>query len=343
VRLSPELLWQIDELTRKDLQGFRDWYFMWLLIATGVVVLGIMLEGPEVIHETVNILRSPCRRKEPSAWIRWMALVGWLLVVVGVAGEGIFEVLVSHTEGLLQNFNEIVLIDTQHESAQAEERAGEATALAKGFESQIADANVRVKTAEAIVASANAASREAVLKVARAEARIAEANARTEELRKENLILEQLIQPRSLSIQQQKDIGNALLRFNGGVARIDWKDPESYHLALQIEAALKCGGISVTVTIPGGSSNGLWFGPPPGIEKSTGVEIAWPKLQKDFGLGLGSALIKYGKLENVNDHEGGSEVPPNPKHPVLVTVFPKPLKVLAGTAPCTVNNTKSKH
>jgi hypothetical protein len=169
-----------------------------------------------------------------------------------------------------------------------------------------------------------------------------EAAKTTEQLKGDNLRLQALIQPRSLSIQQQKDIGNALLRFNSGVARIDWKDPESYHLALQIQAALKCGGIDATVTIPGGSQNGLWFGPPLGVEKSTGIEIAWPKLQKELGVELGRLLTEDGHLENVNDHEGGSEVPPNPKQPVLITVFPKPFKVLAGTAPCATNNTKSK-
>ena len=88
------------------------------MISSGVVALGVVFEGPEIVRETVGVIRrsSEPKRKTPS-WITLLALVGWLLVVLGVAGEGIAEALVSKADGLIQTFNDIVLTDAQHEIA----------------------------------------------------------------------------------------------------------------------------------------------------------------------------------------------------------------------------------
>jgi len=56
----------------------------------------------------------------------WLASVGWLLIVIGVAGEGVAEALVSKADGLIETFNEIVVTGQQHEIAQAEGLAGNA-------------------------------------------------------------------------------------------------------------------------------------------------------------------------------------------------------------------------
>jgi hypothetical protein len=72
--------------------------------------------------------------------------VGWVLVAVGVAGEGIAEGFVSNADGLVQTFNGILLADAQKETALALERAAQAEATARGFEAQIAESR---KEAEA--------------------------------------------------------------------------------------------------------------------------------------------------------------------------------------------------
>ena len=114
-----ELVRGIDELIRTGLQNFRDSYFHWLLVVTGVVALGLMLEGPEVIYDF--------RPREPEHrapdWIRNLALLGWFLIVVGFAGELVVEERVSKADGTLQTFNNILLGEAQVESARAIERA----------------------------------------------------------------------------------------------------------------------------------------------------------------------------------------------------------------------------
>jgi hypothetical protein len=131
MRVAVEVLWKIDELTRTDLQNLRDGYFACLLIFTGIVIVGIALEGPEVLHDTFNLLRNSSRKKEPSAWEKWLASVGWLLIVLGLAGEFVAEELVSKADGLIKTFDDIVLTDTQHETSKAIEHAAEANRKAE--------------------------------------------------------------------------------------------------------------------------------------------------------------------------------------------------------------------
>lgn len=123
----PEIVRQIDELTKADLQGLRDWYFLWLLVSSGVVAVGVALEGPEVVHDTLGLIRRSSKPEcRTPPWIKWLALVGWIFIVFGVAGEGMAEGLVSWADGLTQTFNDILLTDAQHESALAWSRASKA-------------------------------------------------------------------------------------------------------------------------------------------------------------------------------------------------------------------------
>src|SRR6266702_3818833 len=88
------LVHAIDEAIRQDLQNCRDSYFSWLIISAAVVVIGVALEGPELGYETVKIFRRRClgQKSRPTPdWVALVALLGWGLVVLGVAGEVIAE------------------------------------------------------------------------------------------------------------------------------------------------------------------------------------------------------------------------------------------------------------
>lgn len=95
----------------------RDFCFSCLLLSSGLVALGVVLEGPEVIHEARKILRRV--RTEAPSWITLVALIGWVLVVVGVAGEGISEALIFRADGNIQTFNDQRLADTQRDAEDA--------------------------------------------------------------------------------------------------------------------------------------------------------------------------------------------------------------------------------
>lgn len=91
-------------------------------------MLGVFLEEAELwlpsgkprLDMTKGILR-------PSRWHKWkkeIARIGWILIILGVAGEGLFEAAVSSADGMLQDFNDTLL-------ASATEQAGDAATSAK--------------------------------------------------------------------------------------------------------------------------------------------------------------------------------------------------------------------
>jgi hypothetical protein len=149
---------------------------------------------------------------------------------------------------------------------------------------------------------------------------------RVETLRGDNLRLQALIQPRELTPDQQRDIGKELLPFEDrpvSIAAASMNDPESYHFAEQICAALKYAKLSVVLSPPV-SPNGRQY---TGVTE-TGVRIVWfPPEQQDFGMKLAHALSDIGHVRNLL-------FPPDAGHfvdgsqPVTITVLPKPFDLL---------------
>jgi hypothetical protein len=226
-----EALQYIDELTKTDLQHLRDWYFLWLLISSGVVALGVILEGPEVVHEISAMFRrtSLAETKKPR-WITWLGLAGWFFVVLGVAGEGIAEALVSKADGLVQTFNDILLTDAQRDIARTEEHAGEAKVSAVNA----ADAADR----------ANKSAQQANGEAESAKQRVGEVVKEAAELRKQNLDLAQKLAsiekaafPRSL---RQREFAAKLKLIKGSPVIIETiADFEAQRTAALIQAGMR--------------------------------------------------------------------------------------------------------
>lgn len=132
---------ELDSRVRDDLQnmGWLDHTFLWWLVASSIVVaVGVVFEGPEIVHDIAPIvrrwLRRPPRRKKPSRCIqdaiKVAGLFGWVLVVAGVVGEGVFEVLEGRSQGMLQTVNDAALAASNRDSALAIERAADSEILA---------------------------------------------------------------------------------------------------------------------------------------------------------------------------------------------------------------------
>jgi hypothetical protein len=97
----------------------------------GAVLLGVLLEGPEVIHELYRraiILPGSSAFSSavyPTVQVaggdtrKWLSFLGWFVLVIGLCGEGFFEGLVSTMGGKLQTFNEILLGDAQRQASEA--------------------------------------------------------------------------------------------------------------------------------------------------------------------------------------------------------------------------------
>ncbi|MGC2196628.1 MAG: hypothetical protein WA628_18285 [Terriglobales bacterium] len=143
----PETLKGVDDLIRISLEGFRDSCFNWLLIATFLVVVGLVFEGPELWHETTSIashlrfrrrFRFSLPEEQAPNWAKLLAFIGWTLIVVGVAGEFVADSFVSRADGFVQKFDEILLADAQHQTELAKERAGGAYERASTAEKEAA-------------------------------------------------------------------------------------------------------------------------------------------------------------------------------------------------------------
>jgi len=141
----------LDALVRADFENFRDLWFWWLLFSSAVVALGVTLEGPEVVHEFMSSIRGLPNGKTPP-WIKFLGSIGWILIVLGLVGEGISENFVSKADGLVQTFNAIELAATERQlgevnltAAQANERAAQANKEAE--DEKIARAKIEAAVA----------------------------------------------------------------------------------------------------------------------------------------------------------------------------------------------------
>jgi hypothetical protein len=146
----------IDLATKANLQHLRDKYFDCLLACTGLVGIGLLMEVLEITHDALEAigrksrehkywLELPIDRKEypeASPRAKLLSVIGWVLIVLGVMGEGVFEGFVSKYDTALSKMTDTVVAEAQKESANAE-------ATAKGFDAKIAESNAKAKSADA--------------------------------------------------------------------------------------------------------------------------------------------------------------------------------------------------
>jgi hypothetical protein len=180
----PNIADALDAWIRADLEQIRYEYFVCLLICTGAVFVGLVCEVGEIWHDVVSFFRrdriaqeyaaAPAlirKERQPSHRVKMWAAIGWLLIVIGVGGEGVFDGLVSWADSTLQTFNTILLTATQKEAGSAAESAKIAhnEALAATLEANAAkdvagkaktEARGAEATAQGAAGMANATKRE---------------------------------------------------------------------------------------------------------------------------------------------------------------------------------------
>jgi len=296
----PSLVASIDETVRNDLEAFRAAFFWCLVAATVAVVVGVILEEAQEWMPTVE----RALRLNPIVEYRWakkLVKLGWILIVIGVAGEGIFEVYVSRADSVLCTFDNILLNEAKKEASEAVLGAATATI-------QVAEA--RRQTAELDVAA--------------------------QQLKAENLRLEAIIAPRSLSLDQQRDIAEACRKFHGhGVLVKSYgTDGEGAALAEQIIAALQVANIIVADSRGSETVAGQF---------DSGVHVRAPAAEVAFAEAIADSLSTIGKLKvfPVNDPEprvgavmgGGGQSFTNPNAVfVTIRVGIKPLPTLTSVS-----------
>jgi hypothetical protein len=241
----PALVHALDEAIRQDLQNSRDSYFSWLIISALVVVIGVVLEGPELVWETVKIFRPECLGKKLRGkrnWITLAALLGWGLVVLGVTGEFVAEGLVSKADTTLQTFNDILLSDAIKEAGAAKASA-EGAAVASSRAKEASDAAIeKAGAVKAIAESANRIASSAQLQASAikrtlvvVDKQLKTTQAQADEIRDE-------IAWRHVSPKQSETIRNSIPTSLRGLkieVRHLLSDPEASKYASQIADALR--------------------------------------------------------------------------------------------------------
>jgi hypothetical protein len=218
------------------------------------------------------------------SWAKLLAFVGWLFIVMGVAGEYVADSFVSRADGYVQTFDEILLTETQTRTALASERASAAYERASENEKETAETLKQAQQERADAAKSLEVTKGYESQIAEAQRNAAESKKESARLIKEaeaehlaRVKMEAAVAWRQLSDQDKRDIGAALTGFKSLAAVGIWFNSSSTEdelFADDIAEALRAGGI--VTNAPGGimemrESSGK-FGEP--IAKATtGVRV----------------------------------------------------------------------
>ena len=98
-----------------------------LKLSTVLVAIGVILEYFEISHE-LREKTGPFKihRPEMPKWMLYAGFAGWLMIVVGVVGEFVFESAVSTWSEQLESLSNGLLGDAQITAAEATKEAGDA-------------------------------------------------------------------------------------------------------------------------------------------------------------------------------------------------------------------------
>ena len=145
----------IIDIARQSLIANSDRWFTWLVVSSIVVGVGVCLEGPEATITLKRWYRHWKGVEVPPENEKSFAIpasyLGLLLVIFGVAGEGVFEFLSSNAETALRAHDEQVLADTISEAGDAATAAIRAKAAADAAETKAETVGKEADQAEAKV------------------------------------------------------------------------------------------------------------------------------------------------------------------------------------------------
>lgn len=263
--LDPDLVKALGKMMRADLNSWSSLWFWALVASTVLVVIGIIGEAPEVLEavgfgdKTISRIRRfwyiRVRRVEFGGWERlcpelidsnprhrkWIAkvaLVSWVLIAVGVAGEGFAEYFVNDAESEIKAFDNAELIETQSSA----NSAAAASSLAFSFsdKSEKASSNALVL---ATGARKEADSFEGDIRVAKTQAAEAESHLADALQRAANAEAELHRLKLSRSLVRSENLIAALKPFSGTEYRFNvFADDESIQFTKAVALALHAAG-----------------------------------------------------------------------------------------------------
>src|SRR5207245_215356 len=157
-------------------ESLEGWLSFWIVL----VVIGLLVEIYEVLQ---HHLADPKRPQERSNWTLFQALIGPVLIAIGVVGELGIHFTAGSVNTALRNANREVVALLNKEAGLARQDAESARRDAGSFSVRISEANARAEAGKKDAAGA-------LERAANAELRAAATNATAEKLRNNNLVLQ---------------------------------------------------------------------------------------------------------------------------------------------------------
>ena len=243
-------LFELAKISRA-LETSLDRLEVWLAVFTALVVVGLALEYRHEIKEFWEHVRWPMAI---FPWDRFMAISGGILVTIGVAGELGVQFKASRVESDLRINNHKIESLLTGETSDA------------------------IQKSEAAKADA-----------AHAQERAGKLEKEAAALRLENTRLEAIIQPRSLSLENQGKIVNECSVFRGHAVMVKsyGMDGEAYELGAQIIAVLNSAKMYVADDRATSLSTGAF---------ETGIHVRGKVTELDTASCLARALRTIGNL-----------------------------------------------
>ena len=137
--LPPDIAAKLHECVTHDFIAARDVWFVWLSRSTKCVVLGLILELPELAYETTDFARNRIDRFRYRVVLlehrleeaKILAVFGWFLIVAGVAGEWYSGTKIDDLSARIQGCNDAKLVEVTEEAGSAKDSAKEARDAAR--------------------------------------------------------------------------------------------------------------------------------------------------------------------------------------------------------------------
>jgi hypothetical protein len=139
--LPSDVAAKLNECANTDFVGMRDWWFSLVSCATALVAFGLVLEAPELIHDLIPIGRKIVARlkklpvgfakHETPEWVKVVAFVGWIFIVVGVVGEEFAGIKVKNLDANIQECSDAKVREATIEAGDAKSSADKAADAAK--------------------------------------------------------------------------------------------------------------------------------------------------------------------------------------------------------------------
>ncbi len=249
------------------LKKTADRDFLWLLIATGLVAIGLLFEVGEVCQELKKWWKARGRKR---SWVPVISAVGFLLVTIGVVGEGIFEGKLGIADTSIREKDEKTAQDAGDAAGKAQQSAQGAAADAVLAKSSADSANKEAGKAQQKAGDVAQQAEELNRKLVAATTRLEAVDAKRAELEKSLVNLAVCNAPRIIPFwsigagSTPKTAADPLKPFAGRQVVIEFLpfDTETRRAASHIVGTLKNAGWNIAKVSP-----------VDGIED--GVEIQW--------------------------------------------------------------------